>query len=289
MLALLTPIAASAQDREDPDVRWQWRRVQTWEAIAAPTVIAADLTLRFAGPSPEPNLYGGILFDDAIRDSISLGQGAKDTLDVIADVSFYGSMAFSAVDPLIVGLAHEEAWDVSWQMLIMNAEAFAIVGAITWGSQVFVGRPRPYREECDTREEVANAPEACRDTDEGNRSFISGHFAAAVANAGLTCMHHLHLPLYGGGAPDIGVCGAMIVLAGLNGYGRVVNDNHYPTDAVLGLGVGLLAGVAVPYWLHYSEFDTSDHREDDAEPGVRAVVVPTFQRSGAGLQVQGQF
>jgi membrane-associated phospholipid phosphatase len=291
LAALLIPAGASAQQDDDAQaVHWQWRRVQTWEAIAAPTVIAGSLALRYLGPSPEPSFYGGILFDDAIRDSISLGQGARDTLDVIADVSFYGSMVYSGLDPLVVGLVHENAWDVSWNMFVMNAEAFAIVGAVTWGAQVFVGRPRPGRTDCDTEQEVAADPE-CADTDEGNRSFISGHFAAAVANAGLTCHHHLAMPLYGGGAQEVVVCGAMIVLAGLNGYGRIVNDNHYPTDAVLGLGLGLFAGVAVPYWLHYSEPDTGDGVRDDApdRPGMRAVLLPTFSTTGAGLQLQGQF
>ena len=32
---------------------------------------------------------------------------------------------------------------------------------------------------------------------------------------------------------------------------RIVSDNHYTTDVLLGAGVGLLSGYALPQWLHY--------------------------------------
>ena len=61
----------------------------------------------------------------------------------------------------------------------------------------------------------------CANPDQHNVSFTSGHTLMSFAGAGLTCVHHMHLPLYGGGLPDSLACAAAIGLAHAEGFLRV--------------------------------------------------------------------
>jgi hypothetical protein len=49
----------------------------------------------------------------------------------------------------------------------------------------------------------------------------------------LTCVHHAHLPLYGGGVADTLACGTMIAAAVVTGVGRVVTEEHHAFDLVM--------------------------------------------------------
>jgi len=119
-----------------------------------------------------------------------------------------------------------------------------------FGSQVFVGRQRPeYNDRC------ADPAEPCPSGSERFRSFIAGHPATVLTAAGLTCTHHAHMPLYGGGWGDTLACGLMIGAAGFTGATRVLAAKHYPTDLMLGFGVGTFAGFILPRLLHYGFSD----------------------------------
>jgi hypothetical protein len=69
--------------------------------------------------------------------------------------------------------------------------------------------------------------------------------------AGLTCVHHQHLPLYGGGVADLAPCIGLIGASIADGLGRIVADKHYARDCHAGLGVGAFAGYVVPSLLHH--------------------------------------
>jgi hypothetical protein len=273
-------------DDPDQDIHWRWARFRTWQYVATPAMALTAGALRFFGPTPR-HLDYPILFDEPVQDALYLeDHDARSTLRMLTDLTYYGSLAYAVADVMIVGLVYDSSWDVSWQMLMLDVQSFAMIGAVTFIAQSFVGRPRPSTIRCE--EESPGNEAQCSEDGEALRSFVSGHFAIAVAGAGLTCLHHTQMPLYGGGAADYAACGVMIGLAALNGYGRLAVEKHYATDVALGLGLGLAAGVAVPYWLHYDqEIDLTIGGEEEGD--ARAMVVPTFHESGGGLEVRGQF
>ena len=109
-----------------------------------------------------------------------------------------------------------------------------------------------------------------------NQSFVSGHTAIAFTGAGLTCAHHRHLPLYGGGWPDVAICVATLAAASSTAVLRVMSDRHYASDSLLGIGLGLVSGWGLPEWLHYGAGDGA------SESGERrsGALLPTFGGEG---------
>ncbi|MEO8876476.1 MAG: phosphatase PAP2 family protein, partial [Polyangiaceae bacterium] len=119
-------------------------------------------------------------------------------------------------------------------------------------------------------------------------SFYSGHAAATMTMAGATCVHHQHLPLYGGGFPDLLPCLVMLGMSGATGIGRIVADRHYASDVVVGWGFGFASGYVLPSILHYG---FKSDRPVGAVVGKSFGVVPIPQAypGGAGLSFGGYF
>ena len=69
---------------------------------------------------------------------------------------------------------------------------------------------------------------------------------ATFAAAGLMCVHHEMIPLFGGGAPDTLACAWGITAASLVSTMRVVADEHWASDVLLGAGVGWGFGYYLP-------------------------------------------
>src|SRR5262249_26049996 len=106
------------------------------------------------------------------------------------------------IDAGIVALGVHRDPDVAAQMALIDAEALGFAGTVTLFSERFVARERPYIRDCVNGSSL-NTPCGI----EGDRiSFFSGHTSATFTNAGLTCLPHQHLPLWGGGAPDVWAC-----------------------------------------------------------------------------------
>ena len=82
------PKPAALQTR----VEWNssWERVRPWEFIAGPLVVGGALTLRFAGPQPERNWRGGILFDDAITNAIAVRSDLRGPISQMTDFALGG-------------------------------------------------------------------------------------------------------------------------------------------------------------------------------------------------------
>jgi membrane-associated phospholipid phosphatase len=103
-------------------------------------------------------------------------------------------------------------------------------------------------------EECAKDPSYAANCSSGanlNASFLSGHTTIAFAGAGLMCAHHMHLPLYGSVVADALACATGLAAATTAGALRVMSDNHYTTDVLLGAGVGLFGGYVWPMMWHY--------------------------------------
>jgi membrane-associated phospholipid phosphatase len=285
LLALACALVWAPAIADEGEVSWEWQRVRPWEYVAGPALIGGAIALRFAGPQPDRTWQGGILFDDAIDDALAVRTRARVTIGDVTDAAFYSAMGFRLIDSaLLPGLVHG-SWDVSLQMSFIDMEAFGVVAAVLWGTQVFVGRERPYVAVCRSDPHFAATEGDCHyPNDDWNRSFISGHPAVGVTAAALTCLHHSHMPLYGGGWGDDAACGLSIAAAAVNGIGRVVAEKHYASDLILGVALGLTAGYVVPKTLHYGWGDRSTP-EREARRGP--AILPTFSGDGIGVAVAG--
>lgn len=240
--------------------------------------------------TPTRNWDGGILFDEAARSGLRLRtREARTVTASISDGIYYGLLAFPLlVDLPLAGLVHKNG-ELVVQMLAMDLESFAVGGVLAMSFEK-VGRARPMLEEC---ERDPGYDRKCGNGPNLNSGFLSGHTAIAFTGAGLICAHHTHLPLYGGGAPDIAVCIAGLAAAFTQGTFRVTSDNHYASDVLLGAGLGLASGWLLPSLLHYRK---SSGGSASLLPSVRSrdgqtfgVLAPTASPQSVGASFTGVF
>ena len=273
----------------------EWAGIRGWEYPSALVLMAGGFSARFLVRPPPPNWVGTSDFEQSVLDRLAVRSNpANENIRKASDLSFYGAMAYRLFDSAILpGLLHEDSWDVAWKMSWIDFESLAVVAAVEWGTQIFVARVRPTGVNCtDPRREG----HLC-DTENADYagSFIAGHTATASAVAGLTCLHHGHLPLYGGGLADDIACGVMVLNAVGNGFARVASELHYPSDMLLGLGLGIAAGWVFPRVLHYGwgepdPVETVGLPESvDAPPALIFSVSPTIFDTRPGLTVVGSF
>jgi membrane-associated phospholipid phosphatase len=97
--------------------------------------------------------------------------------------------------------------------------------------------------------------------------------------AGLICVHHEKLDLFGGAGDHI-ACVTAYAGAAATATMRVMGDMHYVSDIAVGASVGTLVGLAVPL-LHY--------RRVNLAPAPKTAVDWTLIPVGAGLGVGGTF
>jgi len=245
-----------------PRLTWQpgWRRFSTFDyvltGIAASVVVAGYLI----APSPGRWPRGEAPLDEGGRDTLRLrnhsdATRARDASDLLLSI---GVAYPFLVDSLIVAWWHHDSPDVAEQMALMSVEALAVTAALQGLSAGFTSRERPYGRTCGNELDERNGDCTSRTR---YRAFFSGHTSASFATAGVICSHHAHLPLYGGGVGDALVCALGFVNAGAVGMFRIMSDQHYVSDVVMGATVGTLGGLALPWLLHY--------RNSNGKPGAR--------------------
>lgn len=174
------------------------------------------------------------------------------------------------IDVGLVTLLMDRNLDVGLQIGLTAVEAFVIQGLLVAGTKRFVGRARPPVDPCPGTEDDYS----CR-SNASRRSFLSGHSAAGFTTAGLMCVYHTKLDLYGGGLPDALACAGALALATADGLLRITADAHFASDVFASGLVGLVAGYAVPYLLHF-------RREPPADAPVRGML----HLAGAGGPAQ---
>jgi membrane-associated phospholipid phosphatase len=267
--------SALASDSARPSFDARFQPMRPWEYAATALSLAGTFTLRFTEPAEprRPNWRGGILWDEDIQDAIATRDPSSRAAWVaLADIPFYALMVYPAVDALAVAGVGWRRWNMSLQLLMMDLEAFAVAAPLIWVTQYFVLRERPYMRyacEADTTGKYgAGYEEHCGDR-QVTRSFPSGHVAIAATGAALTCVHHTHVPLYGGGFGDALACGAAIGATALTSIARVAADKHYVSDVATGIGIGAFAGWLVPKALHYT-FKSKKAAEIEAELAAEA-------------------
>jgi hypothetical protein len=252
LLTVVSSLLVAATANADPEgMRWNpaWPRFRPSEAALTAGLALNVAQAVFLYPPPKANWEGGILFDDAVRDAIVLG--SRDSRNAAAKVSddiYYALAAYPLlIDTALVTGAVHGARDVAVQMMLINFESYALTGAVALTMEK-LGRVRPMGREC---VKDPGYDGKCGSPGNLNASFLSGHTAIAFASAGLMCAHHAHLPLYGGKVADALACGTGVAAATTAGLLRVMSDNHYASDVILGSAVGLFGGYVWPMLWHY--------------------------------------
>ena len=240
-----------------------WPRVSVFEVMLSAAVTArnSDLGALLDGPR-EPTLQFHVpLLDRGGRDlfradSASRRAGAKRLSDVGFRVLV---LAPYAVDVGLGALALHRNTDVAAQLALIDFEVLTLAGMTQLLLSRGLGRARPF----------AVCPEGgCKG--DLYRSFVSGHAMASFTGAGLMCVHHEMLPLFGGGAPDTWACVWAISAAAMTSTMRLVADEHWTSDVLVGAGFGWVYGYYLPKLLHF-------HANKRASPSGGAVSwLPTF-------------
>jgi membrane-associated phospholipid phosphatase len=175
---------------------------------------------------------------------------------------------------------HQNA-DVALQLAMIDLQSFGIAGLVSLAAEHAVGRMRPYVLSCDAHGQVLDAQGHVLQTcGTGNdfRSFYSGHATATATTAGLVCVHHQHLPLFGGGFADLAPCLVMIGVSAATGVLRVVYDEHWASDVMVGWADGVLSGYVLPSLLHFGF--GSDHPVGEVKSGTLDMVPTLLPRPG---------
>jgi len=291
-------LAAADAGATDPDrVEWSkdWPRARLWEGISAVVLTVADAEI-------EPNIpiqgqahwRGGILFDDWVRSGLRGGTAAiQSAASTASDVLYYGGTVGPLVlDNYFVTLSIHQNADVAFQMLVINMQSLGVSGLISLVAEHGAGRARPYTDKCDAQGHIYDPSGALMTNHCGTRndyrSFFSGHTAAVSTMAGLTCAHHQHIPLYGGGFADLAPCLVMIGAATATGVLRIVYDEHWTTDVLTGAIIGAASGYVLPSLLHYG---FGNGRGIGEVRSGSTLVIPTVvgYPGGAGLGAVGIF
>jgi membrane-associated phospholipid phosphatase len=251
-----------------PDLVWnpRWRRFSTAELIGTGVVAAGALPFAII-PSVGHSFRTPSAFDESARTALRLPteQGrntARDVSDLLLTVSI--TYPFF-VDALAAAYLKDKSPDVAAQMVQMDLEALAVNAFASSLVSNLTGRERPYGRLCPT--DVAKQNFDCSSTSR-DRSFFSGHSSTAFTSAGLVCSHHLHFKLFGGGAADALACVTALLAAGTTASLRVLADQHYLTDVLVGSSVGAAMGFGLPWLLHYRTSGSILPGSDAAKPGA---------------------
>ncbi|HYQ45978.1 MAG TPA: phosphatase PAP2 family protein [Polyangiaceae bacterium] len=246
----------------------RWPKFRPSEYVLTGVTGSAALVLYFGvRDARTPRLNGGILFDDYFRDGLRLrGPAARDLARTISDWTALSAMTWViAVDSLTVPLARGST-ELSGQMLLMDAEAYSISTLLTTLIFKSIARARPSYADC---ERDPNYDPLCKLHPTG--SFPSGHTNTAFTAAGLSCAHHLNVPLYGNKVADALACVGTLTLATATGTLRIAGDRHYATDVLVGALIGFGVGYGLPMLLHYGSSAQASSAANAMQPLDRVV------------------
>jgi len=272
--------ATPPRRRLEWDPRWHRFRAVEYATTAA-TGLAAIAVFVFAKPSDHPKWIGPILFDTPLRNALRMR--TRSGIQAALDASFLVALVTPAqalFDSLVLPAADGNL-DLTWQLAMMDAQAYALSGLVTATLYDTTGRARPSYNDCKAGTSVDPLCDAG-----AYASFPSGHMAAAMTGAGLLCAHHGALPLYGGGAWDVAACIEGLTVATAVGVLRMMADRHYASDVLTGGAIGFFSGYALPMLLHYWKKPLG---EVVARDDVKVFIAPGGGAAPIGAQVLGIF
>jgi membrane-associated phospholipid phosphatase len=254
LAAALLSLAPNAHAQDEHRLRWDedWSRVHPASYVITGAAIAGTLFLDYLfDPGPEALVRGPAIFDDPWRARLMAPtEEDRERAASASDVLLGVLLLWPFVDSIgVVGLGDLNS-DVFWQLSMIAAESLAADLLLSTIAKQFVARERPLGDRCSESDRRDN-PRRCGARGR-LRSFYSGHSSAAFNSAGLVCISHAHLRIYGSEALDAFACGAALLTATIVATLRVVADRHHATDVVVGGLVGLATGLLLPWALHFA-------------------------------------
>lgn len=224
---------------------------------------------------------GGILIDDQVRNALRLtNYNAALTVRTVSDLGLALLTAYPVVvDSFLVAYWYRGSADVGLQMALIDAEAYALSGAIQGVANFFAGRARPYSSLCGAPGGIPSNTIDCREDTE-YRSFFSGHAAVSFTAAALICAHHEELHLFDSAADHISCITGELAAAAV-GVMRIIGDEHYFSDVMIGALVGTAVGLSVPLLHHYSHSSSGSGKQAT----FRMNLIPGFPTT----QIVGRF
>jgi membrane-associated phospholipid phosphatase len=261
-----------------------WPKFSTWEWVVSGVAGAAALTFAIIGPRGGPR-DGRIGVDESVRSALvasSLG-GRRDARDA-SDILLTTLTSYPLIDAVLVAGWYRRSPGVAAQMALIDMEVFTITIGLTSLAKTVGARRRPYGRVCGVER-----PPSTRDCDSNDLdySFFSGHSSTAFAAASVNCAHHIWLGLYGAPWADALSCVAGFSVATATGVLRIVGDQHYFSDVMIGAAVGTLVGFGVPWLFHYRHGTPGKGKPSNSErdSGFRVQLAPM----GLGVGALGTF
>lgn len=218
-------------------------------------------------------------FDTEIRDGLRAdSQSSREDASTASDVMLGLSAGLLPLVSIGRTLSEHDCHE-AYDMATDAAEAFSLTLLLTTGTKVIAGRERPFVQECD------GSPPGDASCGSSSRklSFFSGHASTAATGAGLACSYAIKRKTWGESRiARFTPCALGIGAALTTGALRIVSDEHWGSDVI----VGLLVGATVGYFDTWGPFDLlrfEGHSEalgstvsgmvlpyaDDGEYGVR--------------------
>jgi membrane-associated phospholipid phosphatase len=247
--------AQEKRPNEKKRVHWDpaWTHANAWDYTltgVGVTAIAIDFAV-FQPMRPPVRWTNPILFDADVRSAMRVSDaGTRSSLENAAWGLWIAQMAYPfAVDvPYAwVRYGRRVAWDLFWQSTV----TLAVAGTIDAVLRDVSGRIRPDVYDC-----YISGRTDCLSNDDSTRSFPGGHLINSAAAAGLVCTQHLYMRLYG--APwDAVTCASTITASFTLAMFRIMSDNHWATDQIVGGALGGFIGWFVPWVMHLRGHATS--------------------------------
>ncbi|HMJ10097.1 MAG TPA: phosphatase PAP2 family protein [Polyangiaceae bacterium] len=259
----------------------RWREFEVGNYILTGSALAIGMTSSVIPATPE-RWHGHNSFDEGVRDAIGIedyeaGIWARDGSDLLLSVSIAYPLLF---DSLIAMYWYRQSHAVAAQMALITTEAISVAAAVQGVTAGFASRERPYGRNCGTS--IDGDLKDCSSR-KRYRSFFSGHTAMAFAAAGVSCSHHMRHRVYGNPTADGTSCGVAFVAAAGTGALRIVGDQHYGSDVLIGATIGTLSGFGIPWLLHYGPLARPAQGREATAIRWSVVGVPN------GLGVGGEF
>lgn len=263
-----------------------WQTVGAGEYVTVGVLAAAALGLQLSTPPPARTRWDGpILLDNPIRRALRIGTASgRARAETVSDVLFVWEVLHPLVlDPLLVAWWQREAPFVAWQMLVIDAQAYALTLLVNDLTKWASGRARPWvrNGDCATNRDSPSCGGGGR-----NLSFYSGHAAVTATGAGLLCAHHTQLALYQNDYLDTGTCVLAVLGTAVTGAMRIASDNHWASDVLVGHLMGYASGYLLPTLLYYKEFRAAPHEHHD---NLEYAALPLVGDGVLGVTLMGLF
>ena len=202
------------------------------------------LTIPSPGSTP-PNLN---IIDRVALDNFS------SSAQTSSDVFLYSLTAA----PLVM-LASDKLKENRIEYVLMYAEVIALNGSLTFLVKSAFNRKRPYFYN-------DNAPIEERQALDAAKSFFSGHTSHTAALSYFTSSVFSELFPDSDWKPVLWISAA--TLPAITGYLRVRAGRHFPTDVIVGYGVGAGIGLLIPYLHKVQLFESNDLTISSSNNGV---------------------